>query len=206
MSGRDFVFFCLMKINSLPALIAALGNVSEETGQQLAVFFTPKIYPAGYFLVRENEVSNEYCLLGEGLFRAYTHNTDGEEVTTAFYTGQQIVAEPWSFFTRVPARENIQALSESTGWSISFDEVQHAFHSLPEFREFGRRLLLGAYVRLKERMLSAIHQTAEERYVQLLAQEPDIFRHAKLRQVASFLGVTDSSLSRIRKEISRPGN
>ncbi|MCU0435539.1 MAG: Crp/Fnr family transcriptional regulator [Bacteroidia bacterium] len=188
----------------LPHLISSLGNVSPETGEKLATYFTPKIYPPDYFLVRENEVSNEYCLLGNGLFRAYTFNTDGEEVTTNFFTSQQIAAEPWSFFTRVPARENIHALTQSEGWCISFDEVQHAFHTLPEFREFGRRLLLGAYVRLKERMLSAIHQTAEQRYLQLLSREPDIFKHARLRQVASYLGVTDSSLSRIRKEISKP--
>jgi CRP-like cAMP-binding protein len=202
-SGKVSYFLAIMSTLLLPELIARLGDVNLETSQKLAGFFTPKNYSTDNFLIRENEVANEYCLLTKGLFRAYTFNTDGEEVTTNFFTANQIVAEPWSFFTRVPARESIQALTQCEGWSISFDQVQHAFHSLPEFREFGRRLLLGAYVKLKERMLSAIHQTAEERYFQLLKQEPEIFKYAKLRQVASYIGVTDSSLSRIRKEIQK---
>lgn len=192
-----------MSVITLPQLISVLGDIPAEKAEHLASFFEPKIYPKHYFLLRENEVANEYCLLGSGLFRSWTENTEGEEVTLSFFTPQQIVAEPWSFFTRVPSRENIQAMTDSEGWSISYEQVQTAFHALPEFREFGRRLLLGAYSRLKERMLSAVHQTAEERYKNLLKQEPDIFQHAQLRQVASFLGVTDSSLSRIRKEITK---
>lgn len=187
----------------LPNIISQLGDLPLEKATELAGFFKHKVYTKNYLLLREGEIAEEYCLLSTGLFRSWTTNTDNEEVTLNFFSPQQIVAEPWSFFTRVPSRENIQALTDSEGWTISFPEVQAAFHGSPEFREFGRRLLLGAYARLKERMLSAIHQTAEERYRMLLKQEPDIFQHAQLRQVASFLGVTDTSLSRIRKEIAK---
>jgi CRP-like cAMP-binding protein len=192
-----------MPAATLPQLISVLGDVPLNKAEHLAQFFEPKIYPKHYFLLRENEVANEYCLLGSGLFRSWTTNTENEEVTLAFFAPGQIVAEPWSFFTRVPSRETIQALTDSEGWSISYEQVQTAFHAQPEFREFGRRLLLGAYSRLKERMLSAVHHTADERYRNLLKQEPDIFQHAQLRQIASFLGVTDSSLSRIRKDIAK---
>jgi CRP-like cAMP-binding protein len=190
-----------MNTITLPELIAQLGDVPADKAERLATFFELKQYPKNYVLLQENEISNEYCLLGSGLFRSWTLNTENEEVTLAFFTPGQIAAEPLSFFTRVPSRENIQALTDSEGWSISYEQVQSAFHALPEFREFGRRLLLGAYSRLKERMLSAVHLTAEERYRNLLKQQPDIFQHAQLRQIASFLGITDTSLSRIRKEI-----
>ncbi|MGL5892360.1 MAG: Crp/Fnr family transcriptional regulator, partial [Bacteroidia bacterium] len=117
---------------TLPQLISALGDIPVEKAENLAQFFVPKTYPKNYFLLRENEVADEYCLLGSGLFRSWTVNTENEEVTLAFFTPRQIVAEPWSFFTRVPSRENIQALTDSEGWSISYEQVQTAFHALPE--------------------------------------------------------------------------
>jgi CRP-like cAMP-binding protein len=74
------------------------------------------------------------------------------------------------------------------------------FHSIPEFREFGRANLVNAYAGLQERTLSMINLTAEQRYENLIASQPEIFQHSPLKYIASYLGVTDSSLSRIRKD------
>lgn len=71
---------------------------------------------------------------------------------------------------------------------------------MPEFRELGRAILVNEYAQLKQRMLSGLHLKAEERYIQLLKNNPDVFKHVPLKQVASYLGITDSSLSRIRRE------
>ena len=109
----------------------------------------------------------------------------------------------YSFFKRIPSQENIQAMSDCNTWRLTFDELQDVFHSLPLFREFGRSILVNHYAALKSRMLSMLHQTAEERYATLLKNNPDIFQHAPLKQIASFLGITDTSLSRIRKEFAK---
>jgi len=74
---------------------------------------------------------------------------------------------------------------------------------MPEFREFGRSMLVTAYAELKHRMLSMVRDTAEERYSLLIASSPDIFQNAPLKYIASYLGVTSTSLSRIRKEITK---
>ena len=77
---------------------------------------------------------------------------------------------------------------------------------MPEFREFGRSILVNAYAQLKQRMLGMIQQSAEERYAYLLQTNPDIFQHAALKNIATYLGVTDTSLSRIRKEFAKNHN
>jgi len=77
------------------------------------------------------------------------------------------------------------------------------FHELYEFREFGRHILVKGFAALKSRMLSMITETAEERYAGLLKTNPEIFQHAPLKTIASYLGITDTSLSRIRKEFSK---
>jgi CRP-like cAMP-binding protein len=135
--------------------------------------------------------------------RGFAHDTDGNEVTTSFFSANQVVFEVSSFFNRVPSKENIQAIEDCYGWFITYDQLNHLFHSLPEFRDFGRSILVKGFAALKARMLSMITETAEERYDALIKSNPEIFQHAALKHIASYLGITDTSLSRIRKEYSK---
>ena len=171
--------------------------------EKIADRFTACSFEKGDYLLRSGKANNVYHFMIEGYARAYTYDLDGNDVTTAFYGPQQIVCELFSFFKRIPSQENIQALTPMTTWQLTFDELQDVFHSQLLFREFGRMVLINAYAGLKTRMLSMIQQTAEERYAMLLKMNPGIFQHAPLKQIASFLGITDTSLSRIRKEFAK---
>jgi hypothetical protein len=77
------------------------------------------------------------------------------------------------------------------------------FHSVPEFREFGRAMLVKEFVAYKQRTLALINKSAEERYANLIAINKDVFRFAQLKHIASYLGMTDTSLSRIRKTFTK---
>jgi CRP-like cAMP-binding protein len=135
--------------------------------------------------------------------RAFAYDTNGNEITTNFYSGNQVVFEVSSFFNRSPSKENIQCLTDCEGWCITYEQLNALFHTLPDFREFGRSVLVKGFASLKTRMLSMITETAEERYAQLLKSDPEIFQRAPLKYIASYLGITDTSLSRIRKEFSK---
>jgi len=174
--------------------------LSEEEAYSVAEYFKEKLIRKGDIVLAQGKISNEYYYLESGYARSYTFNLDGDDITTGLYSSHVIMCELMSFFKRIPAQENYQALSDCRTWSISFDTLQIAFHSLPVFREFGRALLVNEYGKLKTRMLSALQKTAEERYKELLRNNPDIFQYASLKCIASYLGVTDTSLSRIRKD------
>ncbi len=174
--------------------------LSQEQVNHIAGYFSKAHFPKGHLLVKEHEVSQVYCLLGNGVLRSYTINREGEEVTTGLYTRGMVACELSSFFKRLPSQENYLAMSDCEGWVMPFEQVQQAFHALPYFREFGRAMLVNEYALLKTRSLAGLHQTAEERYAQLMRTSPDIALHVPLKNIASFLGITDSSLSRIRKE------
>ncbi len=167
--------------------------------------FTERTFYKNDLLLKEGTRCFEYHFLCDGFMRAWTIDLEGREVTTAFYRTGTVVCELFSFFKHVPARENIQATVNCNTLFITFDKLQEVFHSMPEFREFGRGILVNAYATLKQRMLSTLHETAEQRYKNLLSAAPDVFQFASLKQIASFLGVTDSSLSRIRKEFAKEG-
>ncbi len=171
--------------------------------QEIISVFKEKHLSKNDLFLKEGKVCNEYCFIKEGFLRAYTFDLEGNEVTTAFFSKNSIAVDIFSFFKRVPAGESIQALSDCTLHFIDYDELQHAFHSLPQFREMGRGILVNAYAQLKQRMLSMLHQTAEQRYAHLLQTNPEVFQHAPLKYIASYLGITDTSLSRIRREFSK---
>jgi CRP-like cAMP-binding protein len=191
-----------MPSQALIAFIQQSLPVSLEKITEIAQQFQPiEIKKNDYFL-RQGRQGDKYLFLEKGMIRAFTNDQDGNETTTEFYSANQVVFEVASFFQKQPSPENLQALEDCVGEFITFDRVQYLFHSLPEFREFGRMLLVKGFITFKQRTLSLISETAEQRYRRLLNTRPDIFQKVPLKFIASYLGVTDSSLSRIRKELS----
>jgi CRP-like cAMP-binding protein len=165
--------------------------------------FTPAMIAKGDYFLKEGQLSNEYLFLEKGFMRAFAHDTEGNDVTTHFYSERNVVFEVSSFFNRTTSKENIQALTDCSGQFITYDQLNNLFHTIPEFRDFGRSILVKGFSALKARTLSVITDTAEERYAALLKKNPEIFQFAPLKTIASYLGITDTSLSRIRRELSK---
>ena len=187
----------------LNTFLRSSNLVSLSVAKEIADQFQHKAIAKNEFLLTEGKVCDEYFFLEKGYMRVFAHDTDGNDVTTGFGSQGQIVFEISSFFNRTRSKENIQALTDCEGWYITYQQLNNLFHTLPEFREFGRSILVRGFSALKIRMLSMITETAEERYAHLLKTNPDIFQHAPLKYIASYLGITDTSLSRIRKELSK---
>jgi len=159
-------------------------------------------FDKGEFFLKQGKVSDSLVLI-EGLMRAYTFDREGHEVTTNFFSNPRAVYDPASFFRQTASAENIQAVTKCFTYSISFEGINKLFHSVPEFREFGRLRLVEELVMFKERMLAMINRSAEERYADLIRDNYDIIQNAPLKYIASYLGITDTSLSRIRRDFSK---
>jgi CRP-like cAMP-binding protein len=185
-----------------PALLAFLRKapqLDEESSLYIASQFENKELKKGDRFIRAGRVSNEYMFLENGFIRSYVYDTEGNEITLNFYSTNDLVFEVASFFQRIPTQENFEATTDCTGWILSYEKLNELFHALPAFREFGRAILVSGFISFKLRTLSLINKTAEERYEMLLKSNAEIFQHAPLKHIASFLGITDTSLSRIRK-------
>lgn len=192
-----------MKREKLIQFLQSTDLISLQKAEEIVTHFTKKVIHKNEFFLKEGKVCNEYLFLERGFMRAFAYDTDGNDITTSFYSDCHVVFEVSSFFNRTTSKENIQALTDCEGWCITYEQLNHLFHSLHEFREFGRSVLVKGFATLKIRMLSMITETAEERYAQLLKSNPEMFQYAPLKHIASYLGVTDTSLSRIRKEYSK---
>lgn len=151
------------------------------------------------FLLKEGKISG-YFFLVDGYLRAHTTDEEGKEITTAFYGPKRIIFEASSFFQHTPSKENIQALTPCKGYISNFEKLNVLFHSTSEFREFARAIIVKEFVSFKQQTIGRINKSAELRYQDLIENHKEIFEYAQLKHIASFLGITDTSLSRIRNQ------
>ena len=184
-------------------LLSSNVSISRQVLEEIVSHFEPKSFARHDYFVTAGKVNTHHFFMTEGFMRAFTHNPEGEEVTTDFFNCNRPVFEANSFITQSKSIENIQAITNCEGFLLSFEKSNALFHALPEFREFGRRMLLNEFAAYKKRTLMLITQTAEERYLELINTKKEIFQYAQLKHIASYLGITDSSLSRIRKDFLR---
>lgn len=176
---------------------------SRPVVEHIAAHFEEQHFARNEYLLKAGKVSREYFFLIDGFMRSFAIDADGNEVTTGFYAKNRAVFEVSSLFMQTASLESIQALTDTTGFLIHFDTLNTLFHTLPEFREFGRAMLVKEFAAFKQRTLGLISKSAEERYNDLIESNRELFQYAQLKQIASYLGITDTSLSRIRRETAK---
>jgi len=152
------------------------------------------------YLIPEGKTANYYYFIEEGFARSYAIDLEGNAVTTKFFTPKDIVIDWRSYFLKTPTREYIQAITPCICWQITFDNFMKLF-SIEAFREVGRTKLVTNYFELKNHSTSLIADQAKDRYLALVNQQPEVVQNVPLKLIASYLGITDTSLSRIRKDI-----
>ena len=154
------------------------------------------------FLLEEGKIENQYWFIESGFVRSFAVDLEGNDISTNFYSVGELVIDWPSFFQRNPAKENIQALTDCICWELDFNTFQNLFHGIEAFREQGRSNLVASYFALKNHSVSLITDQAKDRYKKLLQEKPKVLQAISLKQIATYLGITDTSLSRIRKELA----
>lgn len=155
----------------------------------------------GDYLLKKDQISNCYSIVESGLIRTYLYDYEGNEITTGFTGTNEVAIEVASLFQRIPTQEYMQCLTDCVLWQIDYDHFQELFHQIPAMREWGRAWMAFELYLSKKRATEMITEPATQRYLHLMQEKPQIIQQAPLKHIASYLGVTDTSLSRIRKEI-----
>lgn len=136
----------------------------------------------------------------EGLARIY-YLKDGNEITEYFAFENDLIIRAESLFTGKPSNKAIQALENTVFIGIPAEPLFSLFDQSPEIERLFRKVIEQAYVATVTRMETIQFHSAEERYVQLLDEKPDFIKRISLKHIASYLGITQVSLSRIRAAI-----
>lgn len=171
--------------------------LSEAAQLALQDCFEKKVLPKNGLLLQEGQVCRHLYFLEKGALRGF-YNSDGKEITHWFGFENDFVTSFHSFITQQPAVENIQLLESCELWSIAKDTLTALFNRHHEIERLVRIAYEKYYIRLEERFVNGQFKTAAERYENLLQDTPHILERVPLGCVASYLGITQETLSRIR--------
>jgi len=152
------------------------------------------------YLLREGQVCRHLYFLETGALRGY-YNLEGKEVTHWFGFENDFITSFHSFITQEPAVENIQLLEGCVLWKISKDKLTELLNHYQQIERLVRIIYEKYYIRLEERFVNAQFKSAKERYEQLLQQTPHIIERVPLGFIASYLGISQETLSRIRAKL-----
>ncbi len=184
---------------SLLAHLSSIISVSDALKQELTRVAIKKEITKGDIIVNCYERCDSIYFIEKGLVRGYYFNED-KEITNWFAQEEEFATSFYAFITNKTTNENIQALEDCSLIEIPFSVLQNLYINFHETERLGRIITENYYIKLEERILSLQFKTAKERYQKFAVSKPSLLQRASLGQIASYLGITQETLSRIRTE------
>jgi CRP/FNR family transcriptional regulator, anaerobic regulatory protein len=175
------------------------GVINPEELRQVSSFFSLKTIKKGEFYLQSGKICRDMCFVKSGLLRIYVAN-DEREITQWISTPGYFATDIASFMFETPARWNIQALSDTSVYSIHKTEHQELGKIVKGWPEFEKLFLARCFSMMEDRIFRHLSMSAEERYQLFFDQNPELFNQVPLQYIASMLGMTPETFSRIRKK------
>ena len=148
-------------------------------------------------LISEGKICDQLFFIKKGFLRGF-HYQNGKEITTWFGFENDFATSSYSFVSQKVGYETVEVIEDSILYTITYENLDSIYGRHPEFNYVGRLLTEKYYIDLMERALCLQFQTAKESYEQLVATHPHILKRASLGHIASYLGISQETLSRIR--------
>lgn len=176
-------------------------DLPEEQIGSVASFFVKEHLKKGEYLLKLQSHHHRMAFVQTGMLRIFTQK-DHKEITQWISTPGYMAVDISGFLFSQPARWNIQAIADSTVYSITPPNYLKLQKTIPDWGEAEKGFLNKCFIMMESRILGFLSLTAEERYHELFFQNPALFNQVPLQYIASMLGMTPETLSRIRKAIS----
>lgn len=154
------------------------------------------------YLLQEGDACKTIAFVEKGTLRSYTVGNNGVEHIVQFAVEGWFISDLYSFSTGEPATHNIDAIEDSELVLISKSANDELLKQCPKYESFTRQLMTGAYLALQKRLHAVISQTIEERYESFMNLYPHIAQRVPQHMIASYLGLTPETLSRVRRRIA----
>lgn len=152
------------------------------------------------FLVQENEICNHFCFIESGILQ-HSILIDCEEKTTYLGLRNSVTSSLRSFLNRTPSQKSIKALVDTQLWVVDIITFQKLIENNAAFRQFYFKLIEKQIMLIDDYRIDLLTLSPEERYRKLLVTEPKLLLEVPLHYLASFLGISNRHMSRIRKNI-----
>ncbi|MEZ5105850.1 MAG: Crp/Fnr family transcriptional regulator [Draconibacterium sp.] len=185
--------------NKLIYYIKKWVNITEEEENTVLSAFEPTLIKKKKDLLVPGEVCKYIYFITNGCMRSYFVDAKGVEHIYQIRLDNNWITDLESFFSQRPSKYYIEALEDTRLLRLSFDGLENLYNEVPGLERYFRILFQKAYINALERLNATMWESAVERYNDLLSEHKDIFQRVPLVYIASYLGITPESLSRIRK-------
>jgi CRP-like cAMP-binding protein len=185
------------------AYLKEKANLTDEELEQVRAITVTKRLRKRQYLLQEGDVCHYNCFVAKGCLRNYRVGEDGVEHILKFAIEDWWMSDSESYNNGTPSKSNIDALEDSELLLIEKEDFNRLVDNLCNFRNFRDRLKARSIDASQNRIMSNISDTAEEKYNNFIKSYPDIFNRVPLHMIASYLGVSRETLSRIRNQYAK---
>jgi CRP-like cAMP-binding protein len=182
--------------------ITELISISEEEFDFCKTLFLPKKLRKKQYLLQEGDVCRYNTFVSKGLLRSYTIDNKGTEHILQFAFEGWWIGDIYSFLTEKPSLFNIEALEACELLLITKPSMDLLLEKIPAFERYFRILIQNNLIATQKRLMGTLSETAEEKYTNLINNFPGCLQRVPQHMIASYLGITRETLSRIRSQIA----
>lgn len=187
-------------IMNLDLILDVIYELPEQSKEKLKHGISEITYPKGELLLKANKVERNIYFIRAGLVRAFTEMED-KEITFWFGKEGDTVVSMKSYIYNQKGYENIELLEQSSMFKLDTMHLQKLYTQDIHIANWGRKFAEKELIKTEERLISHQLRTASQRYQDLLSNRPELLQRVQLGYIASYLGITQVSLSRIRGEL-----
>jgi len=177
-------------------------SLTFEEEVMIKTYLKPKKLRKKQYLLQEGDVCKSIAFISKGVLKAYSVDDNGNEHIIQFGLEGWIISDLYSFLTGESATYNIDAIEDAELVLISKTAHEELLQKLPKYETFTRLNITGAYLAMQKRLTSIISSSLEERYANFTSLYPNIIQRVPQHMIASYMGLTPETLSRVRRRIS----
>ncbi len=185
------------------AFIQEIYPISKSDFNHAMSFFENVTLKKGDVFIKQGQTCKKLGYIKSGLLRAHYINKNGEDITSCFCSKHDFTTSFKSFVAQDYSNTTISAIEQTELLVISYDKLQNLYDENPVWQKIGRLIVEKELLKMEQYVSFLNNETAKEKYLRLLKEQPEVLQKSPLKYIGSYLGVTRRTLSRIRKELSK---
>lgn len=182
--------------------LSKFAKLTEEEKNCFEGYVSSKKSVEGTYITQQGEICRKLIYLQKGA-TAMVYERKGRIFIKDFIFENSLASVYESFITQQPARYSLKAINSCVYQSIAYHDIQQLYQKIPQLNKAAKILTENVYLNMSQRFESLITLSAEQRYLELLDRRPSLLAEVPQYMIASYLGITDVALSRIRNRLSK---